>query len=170
MERLLNMSRQAKREINNLAERVRNTAPTTVHSLLAALLIWLFGVLVFIPMANSSGWQAGLLCSLIITTALTFFMHRAALGFKRLIDTFSVIPARKYCAKWRISQEEASTIFRHTLYIVSGLLVYALYFPLLVGFHPAISGIVLIITLIWIFFLALRILLALSSWFVEKIT
>ena len=164
------MTSQTKREINDLAQCLRSNGPTAFQNLVTALLIWLFGILVFIPLANSLNWQAGLLCSLIISTAFTVSMYRAASSLKRLIDAFSFLPAKKYSARWEIGQEDASTLFRYVAYIISGLIVYALYFPFLASFHFAISGIVLIVILIWIFFLALRIISILFSKFLKRIT
>lgn len=149
---------------------LRTHGPVTFHNFLAALLVWLFGVLVFMPIASSLNWQTGLLCSLIVFVTFTTFMYRATLGFKRLIDAFSFFPARKYGLKRGIDQEEALTLFRYAFYIIFTLIVYALYFPFLTSFHFAISGIVLIVILIWIFFLALRILSILSSKILEKLT
>jgi len=164
------MSNQIRREIENLAQCLRNNGPTTFHNLIAAIIIWLFGVLVFIPLANSLNWQTGLTCSLIIFATFTIFIYRAALGFKKVIDAFSFLPARKYGLKRGINQEDAVTLFKYVSYIIFTLIIYALYFPLLTSFHFAISGIVLIVILIWIFFLALRILSILSSKILEQLT
>jgi len=141
-----------------LVRRLRTYGPTTCHNFLTALLIWLFGVLVFIPMADSLNWQAGLLCSLIIFVTFTIFMYRATLGFKNLIDVFSFFSAKRFLLKREIGKEDASTLFRNTFYILFGLIVYALYSPFLTSFHFAISGIILVLLLVWIFFLALRII------------
>jgi hypothetical protein len=97
-------------------------------------------------------------------------MYRAASSLKRLIDAFSSLPAKKYSARWEIGQEDVSTLFRYVAYIISGLSVYALYFPFLASFHFAISGIVLIVILIWVFFLALRIVSIFFSQFLKRIT
>jgi hypothetical protein len=164
------MSSQGKREIIDLAQCLRSHGPATVRDLLAALLVWLFGVLVFMPLANSLNWQTGLLCSLVIFSAFTVFMYRAALGCKRIVDAFSFLPAKKYCSKWGINQEDALTLFRYTFYIALALIAYALYFPFLTGFHFAVSGIVLIVVLIWIFFLALRIVSIVSSRVLEQLS
>ncbi len=163
------MSSQTRREIDDLAQCLRNHGPAAFHNFLAALLVWLFGVLVFIPLANSLNWQTGLLCSLVIFTAFTILMYQAILGFKKLIDAFSFLPARKYGLKRGIAQEDALTLFKYVFYIIFALIVYALYFPFLTQFHFAISGIVLIVVLIWIFFLALRILSILSSKILEQL-
>jgi len=156
-------------EIDEFIRCLRTHGPVTFHNFLAALLVWLFGVLVFIPIASSINWQTRLLCSLIVFVAFTIFMYRATLGFKKLIDAFSFFPARKYGLKRGIDRENSLTLFRYTLYIIFTLIVYALYFPFLTSFHFAISGIVFIVILIWIFFLALRILSILSSKILEKL-
>lgn len=156
-------------EIDELIRCLRTHGPVTFHSFLAALLVWLFGVLVFIPLASSLNWQTRLLCSLIVFVAFTTFMYRATIGFKKLIDAFSFFPARKYGLKRGIDREDALTVFRYAFYIIFTLVVYVLYFPFLTGFHFAISGIVLIVIIIWIFFLALRILSILSSKILEKL-
>jgi hypothetical protein len=164
------MANQRKREIIDLAQRLRSHGPATFRDLLAALLVWLFGVLVFMPLANSLNWQTGILCSLVIFTAFTVFVYRAAPGYKRIIDAFSFLPAKKYYSKWEMNQEDALTLFKYTFYIASALVAYALYFPFLTSFHFAVSGIVLIVVLIWIFFLALRIISIVSSRVLEQLS
>ena len=164
------MPTQIRREIDDLVQCLRSHGPATFHNFLTAVIIWLFGILVFIPLANSLNWQTVLLCSLVVFTAFTIFMYRAALGFKKLIDAFSFLPARKYGLKRGINQEDASTLFKYTFYIIFALIVYALYYPFLTSFHFVISGIFLIVILIWIFFLALRILSILSSKILEQLT
>ncbi|MDH5713839.1 MAG: hypothetical protein OEY83_07895 [Candidatus Bathyarchaeota archaeon] len=156
-------------EINEFIQRLRTHGPVTFHNFLTALLVWLFGVLVFIPIASSINWQTRLLCSLIVFVTFTVFMYRATLGFKKLMDAFSFFPARKYGSKRGIDQEEALNLFRYTFYIIFALVVYALYFPFLTSFHFAISGIVFIVIIVWILFLALRILSILSSKIFEKL-
>lgn len=163
------MASQTKREFNNLAQCLRNNGPTAFQSVVTALLIWLFGILVFIPLANSLNWQTSLLCSLIISIAFTVFMYRGTSSLKRLIDAFCSLPAKKYGARWEIGQEDASTLFRYLAYIFSGLIVYALYFPFLASFHFAVSGIVLIVVLLWVFFLVLRIISIFFSQLMKRI-
>lgn len=162
------VAKQSK-EIDEIIRCLRTHGPVTFHNFLAALLVWLFGVLVFIPIANSLNQQTGLTCSLIVFMTFTIFMYRTIIGFKRLIDAFSFFPARKYSLKLGIDHENGLTLFKYTFYIIFTLIVYALYFPFLTSFHFAISGIVLIIILIWIFFLALRILSILLSKILERL-
>lgn len=146
-------------EKENFIEHLRTYGAKTVHNLLSAFLIWLFGNLVFIPLASTLNWQTRVFCSLIFFVAFTLLVLRAFPGLKRLIDAFSVFPARKYGLKKGLSYENSLVLFRHIMYIISAVILYLLYFPFLASFHPSISGIVLILVVIWIFFLALRILL-----------
>jgi hypothetical protein len=152
------VSDSVKEEIENFIGYLRTYGAKTVHNLLAALLIWLFGILVFIPLASSLNWQIRILCSLMFFTAFTILVLRALPSLKKLIDAFSIFPARKYGVKRGLSYKHSLVLFRHLLYIIFAVILYLLYFPFLANFHPAISGIVLILLLIWIFFLTLGII------------
>ena len=151
----------SKEEIENFKECFRNYGAKTLHNLLSAFLIWLFGILIFIPLASTINWQTQVLCTLIFFVVFTVLVLRALPSLRKLIVAFSVFPARKYGLKRGLSYENSLVLFRHLFYMVSAIIFYLLYFPFLAGFHPAISGIALIMLLIWIFFLALRILLIL---------
>lgn len=143
-------------EITNFKQALRLYGAKTLHLLLSAMLIWLFGVLVFIPMASSIGWNAELVCALIVLVAFTILVSRATSGFKNLIDAFSVFPARKYLIKRGLAKEDAIVVSKQILYMLSIVALYLLYFPFLVRLHPAFSGIVLILVVIVVFFLALK--------------
>ena len=154
---------RSEKEIENFQKCFKTYGAKTAHNLLAAFLIWLFGNLVFIPLASSLNWQTRAFCTLIFFIAFTILVIRALPDLKKLIDAFSIFPARKYGIKRGLSYENSLILFRHLLYIISAVIVYLLYFPFLTNFHPSINGIVLILVLIWIFFLTLRILLILSQ-------
>ena len=166
------MPSRKKEKANEIVQCFRRHGPFTLHSFLVAPLIWLFGVLIFIPMANSINWQTGLFCSSVVLVAFTIFIYRAISGLKEIIDAFSVLPAKKYGLKRGINYEDAITLFRCTFYIIPLLLFYALFFPLLMSIHPTINSIILILTLIWVFFFALKILSILSpkilGWFEKQ--
>jgi hypothetical protein len=156
-----------KEDIENFQECLKTYGAETVQNLLAAFLIWLFGNLVFIPLANTLNWQTKVFCSLTFFIAFTLLVIRALPNLKKLIDTFSIFPARKYSTKKKLSYENSLVLFRHVMYIISIIIIYLLYFPFLTNFHVALSGIVLILMLIWIFFLILRILTVLSQKILE---
>jgi len=160
-----------KTEIENFKECLKTYGAKALHNLLSAFLIWLFSNLVFIPLASTLNWQTRAFCSLILFVAFTVLVLRAFPGLKKLIDAFSVFPARKFGLKKGLNYENSLILFRYVMYIISAVVLYLLYFPFLTNFHPSISGIVLILMLFWIFFLALRILLILFprilEWFYD---
>jgi hypothetical protein len=147
-------------EIANFKQALRLCGAKTLHLLLSAMLIWLFGVLVFIPMAHSIGWNVELVCTLTVLVAFTILISRTITGLKILIDAFSVFPARKYLIKKGLARENAVAASKQILYMLSIVVLYLLYFPLLVRLNPAFSGIVLILVIIFVFFLALKTLRA----------
>lgn len=143
-------------EITNFKQALRLYGAKTLHLLLSAMLIWLFGVLVFMPMASSIGWNAELVCTLIVLVAFTILISKAIPSFKNLIDAFSVFPARKYLIKRGLAYENAIVASKQILYMLSIVILYLLYFPFLVRLHPAFNGIVIILVVIFVFFFALR--------------
>ena len=130
---------------------------------LLALLIWLFGNLVFIPIANSLNWQARIIVTLVLFGAFTILVIKALPTLKKLIDAFSIFPARKFFMKKGLDYTESLIASKQVLYIISVVVLYLLYLPFLFNFHPAISGIALIIVIIWSFFSMLKILRAVSK-------
>lgn len=155
------MKDSVKEEIENFQKQLKTYGPKTVHNLLSAILIWLFGNLVFVPLASTLNWQTGAFCTLIFFVTFTVFVLRALSGLKKLIDAFSIFPARKFSLRKGLSFESSLILSQNILYIVLATIFYLLYFPFLASFHPSINGIVLILVLIWIFVLASRILLIL---------
>lgn len=63
----------------NFRECAKIYGTKTLHSLLSAFLIWLFGVLVFIPLASSLNRQTEVFCTLIFFVAFTLLILRALL-------------------------------------------------------------------------------------------
>ncbi|NIU81132.1 hypothetical protein GWN63_02665 [Candidatus Bathyarchaeota archaeon] len=141
--------------LEKLRKYIETYSVETVHRLLAAFLIWLFGVLVFIPLASNLNWQTRVFCSLILFAAFTLLLLRGLPNLKKLIDAFSILPARKYSLEKGLDYEKSLLMFRQAFYIISAIVLYLLYLPFLANFHPSLSGIVLILLLIWIFFLSL---------------
>ena len=161
------MKGSVKEEIENFRECLKTYGTKTLHNLLSAFLIWLFGILVFIPLASSLNWQTTVFCTLIFFIAFTLLILRALPGLKKMIDAFSIFPARRYGLKKGLNYKNSVMLFRHLSYIISSVILYLLYFPFLANFHPSISGIVLILVLIWIFFLTLRLLPVVSQKILE---
>ena len=143
-------------EIKDFAESLRIGAKT-LKNLIAAFLIWLFGLLVFLPLASSLNRQIEIICSLIIIIAVTILIFGSIQNIKRIIDKFSVFPAKKFLLPRGFQKIEAQLITKQILYILSSMIGYLFYFPFLTNLHPAINGIVLLLVILLGFFLILRI-------------
>jgi len=161
------MKGSVKEEMENFRKCLKIYGTTTLYTLLSAFLIWLFGILVFIPLASSLNWQTTVFCTLIFFITFTILILRALPSLKKLIDAFSILPAKRCSLKKGLSYENSIVLFRHLSYIISSIILYLLYFPFLANFHPSISGIVLILVMIWIFFLTIRPLSVLSQKILE---
>lgn len=145
-------------ERENLTKLLKTQGTSTIHLLLFALLIWLFGVLVFIPIAAQLNWQAKTFISLIFFATFTALILRILPNLKKFVDAISVIPARKYFLKKGLNQIESLIVSKQVMYIISLVILYLLYLPFLFNFYPAVAGVALIIVIIWIFFSLLQIL------------
>ncbi len=144
-------------EMANFKRTLREQGPRTFHLLLSALAIWLFSVLVFLPIASSIGQNVELVIVLITLVAFTLIISRAVWGFKNIVAAFSVFPARKYFIKKGFSVETALGVAKLCLYIPCLVFFYLLYFPYLVLLHPAVNGLVLIFVIMVIFLISLEI-------------
>lgn len=145
-------------EMDRLAKVFREHGSRTVRLLLGALFLWLFGVLVFIPLARSISWHTEMAVSLIVLLAFSGMLYRALPGAKALVDAFSSVPARKMAERRGIGIEDAGMLIRYLLYLASGALAYLMYLPFMLGFHGALAGIVLIVLLMLASILVVRIL------------
>jgi len=127
--------------------------PTASSNLLAALLIWLFGVLVFIPAAKQILPQRiPLATSLIVLIGFTFFVIRTInSGLKSMLKSIADVFSINY-KNWRkseISITKLQIAFKHMIYIATTLFIYLLYSPFLTTINPALNGLVLIPIILW---------------------
>ena len=146
------MSENEARE--NLISVSREHLPDTLINLFVALLIWLFGILVFLPAAYSiSPRGLPLLCSLIILVGFSLFIFRSFDGLQSLLNSTSDFLAYVYIRRRnaKVHVERLKTASRSISYVITALILYLLYSPFLVAIHPALNGLVLIPIILWIF-------------------
>jgi hypothetical protein len=139
---------------DKLISSAREYLPGTLLNLFTALLIWLFGVLVFLPFAYSiSPIGLPLACSLIILTGFSIFIFRSFVGLRPLLDSTSDFMAYVYRRrrKVKVNVESLETAGRYVSYVTTAIILYLLYSPFLVAIHPALNGLVLIPVILWIF-------------------
>jgi hypothetical protein len=145
-----------------LISTAREHLPNTLINLSTAVLIWLFGALVFLPAAYRVERTAlPLLCSLILLIGFSIFVFKASSGLRRLLETTSNVLAYEYTRRKeaKIPMERLQTLVKCIIYVVAILIICALYSPLLAAIHPSLTGLILIPVLIWIFWMSFRTLI-----------
>ena len=104
-----------KEEIKRAIEYLRLYGQKTLTSMLAAFLVWLFGILVFIPLADSLNWQTRVLVSVLFFFAFSVFIVQTLPGLKGLIDVSAYLLARRYGLAKGLGRENALAVFKHLL-------------------------------------------------------
>jgi len=123
------------------------------------VLIWLFGALVFLPAAYMiAPRELPLACSLILLIGFSIFVFKAFGGLRLLLESTSDVLAYEYIRRkgTKIPIERLKTVIRCIIYVVATLILYALYSPFLAAIHPALSGLVLITIVLWIFWMLFK--------------
>ena len=149
-----NMAKSIKKEFENFRRSLKLYGEKTFYNLSSAFLIWLFGILVFIPLAGSINRETEILCNLVFFVAFSLLIAWSLPGLKKIVDSFSTLMAKKYGLKRGLNSKDLKVIFRRISYIILVIVFYLLYSPFLMKFHSSINGIALILALIWIFLLA----------------
>ncbi len=152
------MAKIIEREIENFGKTLKLHGEKTLCNLLSAFLIWLFGVLIFIPLAGSINRETEILCNLIFFSVFTFLVVQSLPGLKEIVDSFSVLIAKRCELKKGLNFEKSMVVFRRFSYIILIIVFYLFYAPLLMRFHSLINGVTLLLALIWIFYLIISIL------------
>ena len=134
---------------------LKDNLPDNILNLLTAALIWLFGVLVFLPMARRvDPTGLSLLCSSIIFAAFTVFLVRGLTGFGETIRRLSESLVQEWTKRKKETEDKIKTRERINtlLQMAMIIIVYLLYFPILRTIHPSINGLILIITILMLLF------------------
>lgn len=137
----------------------REHLPSTLINLSTAVLIWLFGALVFLPAAyRIEPRGVPLACSLILLVGFSIFVFKAFGGLRLLLGSTSDVLVYEYMRrrKAEIPIEKLKTVVRCVIYVVAALILYALYSPFLAAIHPSLSGLVLILIVLWIFWMLFK--------------
>ena len=139
---------------DKLFSTAREQLPSTLVNVSTAVLIWLFGVLVFLPAAHLiTPRELPLACSLILLIAFSIFVFRAFGGLRLLLKATSDVLAYEYARRMKteIPIERLRIMIGCLMFVAAILALFALYSPFLVAIHPSLSGLVLITIVLWIF-------------------
>jgi hypothetical protein len=148
--------REARDKLISIA---REHLPSTLVKLFTAVLIWLFGALVFLPAAyRIVPVGLPLACGLTLLIGFSIFVFKAFGGLRLLLESTSDVLAYEYMRrrKVKIPIERLKTVVRCIIYVVAALILYALYSPFLAAIHPSLSGLVLVLIVLWIFWMLFK--------------
>lgn len=143
--------------------------PSITVGVIAAILLWLFGNLVFIPIAEGIEWfgyPLPQIITFVILIALAVFVLKILVDVRKAVDAMAGLAAVEIGAPTDVSQAEVehyTTAMRGIFYIIVVSLAFLLFSDYLAMLHPALSGVVLLAIVVWAIFQIWRAVKAVSS-------
>ena len=143
------------------AKAVREVGARVVLSVGAAILIWLFGTLLFIPIAQEMqqmffGYPVDAIVSFIFVVALAIIIFSVFVDVRRLTGGLAGVLAYHF---GRVSGEASTESYNHyrtaldgIIYVFVIVLAYLLFANYLALIHAALPAILLILIVIWSIF------------------
>ncbi len=140
------------------AKALRQVGARVALSVFAAILIWVFGELVFLPIAKGMtqefmGYPVHSIISFIIVVALAIIVFTVFVDIRRLTSGLAGVLAYHF---GKVSGEVSIETYKNyrialdgILYVIVVSLAYLLFANYLAEIHPAIPAIVLILIVIW---------------------
>jgi len=147
------------------AAAVRQVGARVILSVGAAILIWLAGRLIFVPMAEGLtqqllGYPIAGIVSVIIAVALAVIIFTVFIDIRRLTSGLAGILAYHFGkASGEIRKAEVNNYriaIEGVLYVIIVSLTYLLFVDYLATVHPAIPAVLLILIVIWAIFALYR--------------
>ncbi|KPV62466.1 MAG: hypothetical protein AOA65_1828 [Candidatus Bathyarchaeota archaeon BA1] len=152
------------------AEVLREVGPRVVLSVVAAILIWVFGMLVFIPISQGiyfMGYPVPEVISFILVVAFAIIIFTVFVDIRRLTSGIAGVLAYELGkAREEIryeSYEHYRTALTGVLYVIVVSLAFLLFSRFLTLIHPAIPAVVLIFIVVWAVFALWRSCKAIAS-------
>jgi len=139
-------------------EAIADTLPKIVLDLSAAVLIWLFGKLVFLPIAEGIdffGYPLPEILNFTILVALVVIVFKSIVDVRKLIDGVAGYASLIIGADYDVTEQEVShykTALGGLFDVVIVSLAYMLLVDYFSGIHPAIAGVTLLVLVVWSIF------------------
>jgi hypothetical protein len=135
-------------------EALVRAAPSIVLYVVAAVLLWLFGHLVFLPIARTIEWEWPVveILNFIIIAVMAVLVIRVLVDIRRAVDAAAGIAACEIGAPYDVSPEEVGhykTAFRGIVYVIVVSLAFMLFADFLTNIHQGLSAVVLIAVVVW---------------------
>lgn len=150
-------------------EALVGAVPSITLGVIAAILLWLFGNLIFIPISEGIEWYGYPLTQIltfIILVGLAIFVLRILVDVRRAVDALAGLAACEIGAPYDVTPEEVDhyrTALRGILYVIIVSLAFLLFADYLARIHPALSGVALIAIVVWAIFEIYRAVKAVSE-------
>lgn len=152
------------------AKTLRESGPSIIISVGIAIMIWLFGQLIFIPMSEGvyfAEYPVTQIITFIILAAMAVLVLRAFYQIHELTDGAAGVLAYEFGkASGEISTESYEhyrTALRGVIYVTAVSLAYLLFSSYLSIIHPALAAVVLVGIVIWSIFSLYRAGIAVSA-------
>lgn len=143
------------------ARAMREVGARVLLSVGAAILIWIFGTIIFLPIAKGMtqqflGYPVHSIISFIIVVAMAIIIFAVFIDIRRLTRAMSGVMAYHFGKAGGEVDVESYDNYRNALdgifYVVVVSLAYLLFANYLAEIHPAIPAILLILIVIWAIF------------------
>jgi len=150
-------------------EALVGAVPNITLGIIAALLLWLFGNLIFIPIAQGIEWFGYPLTQIltfVIMAGLALFVVRILVDVRRAVEALAGLAACEIGAPYDVTPAEVkhyTTALRGILHVVIVSLAFLLFSDYLALIHPALSGVVLVAIVVWAIFEIYRAVKAVSE-------
>jgi hypothetical protein len=150
-------------------EDLMSALPSITVGVIAAILLWLFGNLIFIPIAEGIDWfgyPLPQILTFVILIALAVFILKILVDVRKAVDALAGLAAVEIGAPADVSQTEVehyTTAMRGIFYIIIVSLAFLLFSDYLAMIHPALSGVVLLAIVVWAIFQIWRAVKAVSA-------
>lgn len=150
-------------------EALVGTVPSIMVGVIAAILLWLFGQLIFIPISEGIYWFGYPLTQIltfIILVGLAIFVVKILADVRRAVDGIAGLAACEIGAPYDVTPAEVEhykTALRGILHVIIVSLAFLLFSDYLARIHPALSGVVLIAIVVWAIFEIWRAVKAISE-------
>ena len=143
--------------------------PSIALGTMAAVLLWLFSRLIFIPISQGIEWYGYPLpqiLNFIILVALAVFVLRILVDVRRAVDGIAGLAACEMGAPYEVTATEIEhyrTALRGIFYVIAVSLAFLLFADYLALIHPGLSGVALIVIVVWAIFQIFRVVKAISE-------
>jgi hypothetical protein len=150
-------------------EALIGAVPSITVGIIAAILLWLFGHLIFIPISQGIEWYGYPLPQILtfmILVGLAIFVVRILADVRRAVDSLAGLAACEIGAPFDVTPAEVShykTALNGILYVVVVSLAFLLFSEYLALIHPALSGVVLMAIVAWAIYQIWRAVKAVSE-------